>query len=33
MGDIDGAGWWMCGLNGAFLSWIMIFMAEGPGVH
>ena len=24
MGDIDGAGWWMWGLNGGFLGWIMI---------
>jgi len=32
MGDIDGAGWWMWGLNGGFLGWVMIFGDEGPGV-
>jgi len=31
MGDIDGAGWWMWGLNGGFLGWVMILGAEGLG--
>ena len=33
MSDIYVAGWWMCGLNAVFLGWMMIFGAEGPGVH
>ena len=31
MGDIYGAGWWMWGLNGGFLGWVMILGAEGLG--
>ena len=33
MGDIYVAGWWMWGLNGVILGWMMIFVAEGHGVH
>ena len=32
MSDIYGAGWWMCGLNGVFLGWMMILEAESLGV-
>ena len=31
MSDIYGAGWWMWGLNGGFLGWVMILGAEGLG--